>query len=206
MLEGCGAALSQRLTPEIAWATEHAIAGAPGATDDAVAPGVRVRVTRMRLAFLFGAVLFVGSLWGACAPPFIGNVKCTGNGKKCTCTDGPQCAFDCGGNGCDVDCHNIDECNASCGDACNWDCHDADVCDGVCGDGCRADCHNTSACQLDCGIDCKLDCHDTASCQVRMISGEVKCHNASACDIQCALPGGGFGPAENFKKDHWRCK
>ena len=161
----------------------------------------------MRIASLLGAVLFAGSAWlGACGPQFVGNVHCTGNGRKCTCDNVPDCVYDCGGVGCDVDCHNVDSCDLGCGDACTWDCHDADVCVGACGDGCNAQCHNAGSCELDCGLDCSFDCHDNASCSVRMITGDVHCHKNSDCDIQCVLPGGGTAPADNYTKDHWRCQ
>jgi hypothetical protein len=155
----------------------------------------------MRATLLLGGVLFVGSLaFGACGPP---PGFCPGN--KCACDNQPSCNFDCAGPGCDADCHNVDVCDIGCGDACEWDCHDADRCDASCGDGCRAECHNASTCEVVCGEDCVVDCHDLSSCRVTMVSGEVHCHNNSDCDIQCALPGGGTVPADECKKDRWRC-
>jgi hypothetical protein len=160
----------------------------------------------MRVATLIGVGLFAGMVWlGACGPPYPGNAYCNGNGRDCSCHDEPSCVYDCPAGGCNVDCHNVDNCDLGCGDACKWDCHDAISCDGTCGDGCDAECHNASSCDIDCGADCNVDCHDNSSCSVRMISGEVNCHNNSSCDIQCVLPGGGTAPADNFKDNRWRC-
>jgi hypothetical protein len=162
----------------------------------------------MRVAILFGALLFTGSMWlGACGPPYPVNAFCNGNGKKCSCDNTPGgCNYDCAGPGCDVDCHNAGFCDVSCGDSCNWDCHDADTCDGVCGDNCNAECHNADVCTLECGADCNVDCHDLERCSVTMISGTVHCHGGTdVCDIRCALPGGSTVPADEFDKDRWGC-
>jgi hypothetical protein len=161
----------------------------------------------MRVAALVGAVLFAGSMWlGACGPPLPpGANYCGPNGKDCKCEGQPSCVYDCPVNDCDANCHDIDNCDMSCGAGCEWDCHNAVSCDGVCGDGCRATCHDASVCTIECGADCKVDCHNLDSCSVVMIGGEVDCHDADNCDIQCRQPNGALVPAQECGGNKWRC-
>lgn len=157
----------------------------------------------MRHALAFGVLVFFGSvIFGACvAPPPPGYCP----GTSCGCRGGQHCELDCPALGCDVECSDVSNCDAICGDSCDLSCHNNSNCDLQCGDACSVDCHAVSNCDVECGNDCEVDCSNLSNCDVVMISGEATCHSVGHCDIRCALPDGKTEPASDCGGSRYRC-
>jgi hypothetical protein len=108
----------------------------------------------------------------------------------CLCEGETDCAFECDDTGCGIQCADVSDCDASCGDLCDYACVTASNCTLYCDDDCRALCEDVSNCDVDCGAGCDVTCNDLSNCRVTMISGVASCSNVSNCDIACAVPGG----------------
>ena len=66
------------------------------------------------------------------------------------------------------------------------ECHDVNDCSASCGDDCTIDCHNTVSCGAFCGANCHYDCHDVDRCGVRAGPGSViTCTNVTTCVVEC---------------------
>jgi len=107
-------------------------------------------------------------------------------GDYCECRDGNQCFLQCAGDGCVQNCHHLDVCGSVCEDDCDLSCHDVQECTASCGDDCIADCHHTNSCSAICGKNCDYTCHDVSRCGVAVGDGSrVDCHDISSCIVEC---------------------
>ncbi|MDX2088038.1 MAG: hypothetical protein SFX73_09315 [Kofleriaceae bacterium] len=82
-------------------------------------------------------------------------------------------------------CEQQSACIGDCGNGCDLACRDVSDCDVVCDHGCTMICERVSSCVVDCGLDCEVTCRDLSSCDVVMDSGSVRCERVNSCDAGC---------------------
>lgn len=105
---------------------------------------------------------------------------------SCGCRGGGDCVLDCEVSPCDIECGELDRCDATCVDDCQVDCHDLDDCNLQCDEDCDIECDRLSNCDASCGARCHYACSDVSSCEVQVgPESEVECRSVGDCRVDC---------------------
>ncbi len=107
----------------------------------------------------------------------------------CECVGGSDCALTCDVSPCDIECGDLDHCDAACKDDCDIACRDLVDCDLDCADDCVIECDRLSTCEAACGARCNYRCADVSDCDVAVgPDSEVTCARVGRCSIECHGP------------------